>query len=76
MVQYNVQGDWKAAFETVIPSRKFYTGREEKTAANRARKERSETVEGDERDDTAVEVEQEGDDVVMDEEAAVNEGEP
>lgn len=37
LVQYNVQGDWKKAFETVIPSRKFYTGREEKKVANQAR---------------------------------------
>lgn len=37
LVQYNAQGDWKAAFETVIPSRKFYLGHAEKTAANKAR---------------------------------------
>lgn len=36
MLQYNIQKDWKSAFETVIPQRKFRT--EAKNAKDRGHK--------------------------------------
>jgi len=85
--QYLALGDWAAAFEAVIPQRKFFTGKEEKKAANKKKggdggegegadgEESGGEGEGEERDAVEEVVSSEageGEDVAMKEEAAVN----
>ncbi|CAK9782150.1 hypothetical protein CC85DRAFT_312434 [Cutaneotrichosporon oleaginosum] len=81
LLNYLALQDWKAAFEAVIPQRKYFHGRDEKKAANSARRVGDGTSEaGTSAAGTSVAGEGEGveteeckvDDMLVDEEAAMN----